>query len=376
MKYCLRPGWVGIWLIPVSTISLLFSNPPPLPKTPSLWNTSLKRSLLNPRPPGWWWSLWRWKPAKLLWPTSPLCLKHPSLHPSTPSFQSSAPSSQSPKAITQPSHPLPSAWPVRLAPKQRSQRSTKTGWCCLRGRKGVSGGRSMGFHPASFMLGQRQCLGSGPSQSWQGVLNWATPPQLLASAALRRVKHAVAQSLGDSWGITLAGGGTWEIERIDTASPLWHTWGGWRQAVRSGGHQAHHPRSRATHQAGQEVACGGCSFILYCKGDSAWSSSQPGYHVHLLSIFLAKLTHWLFSEEFNFASGMHVRLTEDIREGQNIIIAGQNEIIHLLERLVHQNEDWALGLSAKALGKHQAVIESDEDEELDEDGRRKKRRMI
>ena len=55
-----QPGWVGIWLIPVSTISLPFSNPPPLPKlhqTPSLWNTSLKRPLLNPRPPGWWWSL-------------------------------------------------------------------------------------------------------------------------------------------------------------------------------------------------------------------------------------------------------------------------------------------------------------------------------
>ena len=41
---------------------------------------------------------------------------------------------------------------------------------------------------------------------------------------------------------------------------------------------------------------------------------------------------------------------------------------------MQQNEDWALGLSAKALGKHQAVIESDEDEESDEDGRRKKRR--
>ena len=39
------------------------------------------------------------------------------------------------------------------------------------GRKGVSSDRSMGFHPASFMLGQRQWLGSGPSRSWQGVLN-------------------------------------------------------------------------------------------------------------------------------------------------------------------------------------------------------------
>ena len=68
-------------------------------------------------------------------------------------------------------------------------------------------------------------------------------------------------------------------------------------------------------------------------------------------------------EEFNFALGMHICLTEDLREGQNTLIAGQNEIIHFHEKLVQQNKHWVLGLSAKALWKHEDKDENGEEEE-------------
>lgn len=39
------------------------------------------------------------------------------------------------------------------------------------------------------------------------------------------------------------------------------------------------------------------------------------------------------------ALGKHVHLTEDLRAWNNTLIKGQNKIIHLLKKLVQQNEE-------------------------------------